>query len=233
MKYTAALSVVVQLLIVQGVFCAPPSISIPAEIKATSDYVTVTPTTNAKSVVYVGLSGVDPFPGVFKDPTMFVLPVRGLKEGKYRFAAVAALADEQTRVDFTVVVGNSPTPPGPDPNPPVPEPNALAKAVQAAYDKETDADKSTLRKKFIGVFNAVGAIAQDQKYKTWGDIYLAIGEAHKAVGSSGKLLLVQDAIKNYLKDRVPSDPKKVLTTDDRVLIADCFKAITSALEQVK
>lgn len=111
-------------------FAAPPKLTIPAELKPTSgDYLTHKPDTDAVSVTYVGLSDLDPFPSAFlKDSRDFVLPTRGLKDGKYKFAAVAASATgEQTRADFVVVIGDGkpgpiiappPTTPTPDPKPP-------------------------------------------------------------------------------------------------------------------
>lgn len=100
---------------------APPKIDIPAEVKPSGDYATVQPTTDAVSVTYVGLSGVDPFPsGFLKDSRSFVLPVRGLKAGQYQFAAIAASkGGEQSRRDFVVIVGSLP---GPTPVPPPPKP---------------------------------------------------------------------------------------------------------------
>src|SRR5262245_34419350 len=101
-------------------------------------YVSFTPDTDAKSVVYVGLDGVDPFPtSELKDPRRFLLSTRGLAEGKYRFAAIAASATgEQTRVDFVVVLG-----PGSDPVIPPPPKDKLLEAVRAAYDKDTSTTK--------------------------------------------------------------------------------------------
>ena len=83
---------------------APPKLTIPAEVKPVGGYVRFTPDTDAVSVVYVSLDGLDPFPSEeLKDPRRFLLPVAGVKDGKYRFAAVAASKDgEQARADFVV-----------------------------------------------------------------------------------------------------------------------------------
>lgn len=90
-----------------ALYAAPPTLEIPTVLKPTGDYVTLVPKTDAVSVVYVGLSGVDAFPSEFlKDPRSFILPVRGLKEGTYKFAAVGASKEgDQSRTDFTVVIG--------------------------------------------------------------------------------------------------------------------------------
>lgn len=84
----------------------PPRLVIPAEVEAVGDYVRVSPDTTAKSVTYVGRSGVGPFPNeLLADKRVFVLPVRGLPEGRYAFTAVGTLNDEQAVAEFVVVVG--------------------------------------------------------------------------------------------------------------------------------
>jgi hypothetical protein len=87
----------------------PPQLEIPAEVKATGFYVRFTPKTDADSVIYVGLDGIEPFPSdELRDPRRFLMPVMGLKAGRYKFAAVGAKGGEQTRVDFVVVIGDVP-----------------------------------------------------------------------------------------------------------------------------
>lgn len=107
-----------------ALYADPPRLELPATVRPTGDYAVVRPQTDAVSVVYVGLSGVDPFPSeLLRDSTTFVFPVRGLKEGEYKFAAVgAAKTGEQTRTDFVVVVGAGGTVPGPNPPGPAPDP---------------------------------------------------------------------------------------------------------------
>lgn len=111
----------------------PPKLVIPPEVRPAGDYIRFTPDTDAVSVTYIGLSGIDPFPSEeLKDVRRFLLQVRGLPEGRYKFAAIGASKDgEQTRTDFEAVVGApgpgpgpsppGPTPPGPGPGPaPIP-----------------------------------------------------------------------------------------------------------------
>ncbi len=100
----------------------PPTLVIEPEIRPAGTYVRMTPKTDAVSVTYIGLSGIDPFPSEeLKDGRRFLLNVRGLPEGRYLFAAVGAGKNgEQTRTDFTVVIGVNPPPVPPGPNPPVP-----------------------------------------------------------------------------------------------------------------
>lgn len=111
-------------------FAEPPSLAIPADLKPTNGYVRFTPTTEAKSVVYIARDDAYPFPSEeLKDPRRFILPVVGLKDGTYRFFAVGSLNDEMTVVEFSVVIGK-PTTPGPPPvDPPKDPPPAPAGTV--------------------------------------------------------------------------------------------------------
>lgn len=114
----------VSLLLAAPLWAEPPRLVIPAEVRPAGEYATLQPDTDAVSVMYIGLSGVDGFPSAFlKDSRSFILPVRGLAEGQYKFVAIGAgKTGEQVRVDFVVTVGTPPTPPGPGPGPKPPEP---------------------------------------------------------------------------------------------------------------
>lgn len=118
--YSAALLLLLPL----ALWADPPKLKIDAEIKPSGEYVRMTPDTDAVAVTYIGLSGLDPFPSEeLKDARRFLLHVRGLPAGRYKFAAVgAAKTGEQTRADFAVVVGDVPPGPGPGPEPPGPNP---------------------------------------------------------------------------------------------------------------
>jgi len=124
------LTVSLLFLCVSTVAAAPPTVDVPPVIKASGDYVTVVPVTNAKAITYVGTSGVSPFPSAFlKDSRSFVLPVRGLPEGTYKFTGVASLNDEHTEFNFSVVIGSGgEIDPAPKPKPkpdPKPEPSPV------------------------------------------------------------------------------------------------------------
>lgn len=104
-------------------FAEPPTIDIRSEIEAKGDVVNFTPKTDAKTVIYIGLSGVDPLPPeILKDPRTFVLYTRGLKAGYYKFIAIAVKDNEVTRQDFIIRKGTPPPAPQPEPVPPEPEP---------------------------------------------------------------------------------------------------------------
>lgn len=113
------------LLIPSVLLAAPPRLIIPDEVRPNGQYVDFVPDTDAVSVTYVGLSGVDSFPSNrLSDHRAFLLSVYGLAQGQYKFSAIASSKDgEQARKDFTVLIGTSPlppTPPGPIPPGPIP-----------------------------------------------------------------------------------------------------------------
>lgn len=129
-----AITSTVLALVASSCLAAPPALEIPAEVRPAGEYVRFSPKTDALGITYVGLSGLDPFPSEeLKDNKRFLLHVRGIAEGRYKFAAVGSSADgEHTRVDFVVVIGApvDPNPivppiPGPTPKPAPVDPTAF------------------------------------------------------------------------------------------------------------
>ena len=127
------------LLMAASALAQPPSIEIPAEVRPSGQYVTFQPKTDAVSVTYVGLDGIDPVPNsLLSSPTAFLLDVFGKPAKKYRFVAVAAGKDgKQTRVDFVVPIGTPTTDPGqpglPVPGQPPTQPPPTTPAPTAKY----------------------------------------------------------------------------------------------------
>lgn len=111
----------VLILLTAGPLWAGPKLLIPPEVKPVDGYVRVGPDTDCVSIMYISEDGLLPFPSEeLKDPKRLLIPVTGVKPGRYRFVAVGASAKgEQVRVDFVVVVGDPilPEPPGPVPLP--------------------------------------------------------------------------------------------------------------------
>lgn len=148
----------------------PPSLEVPTEVKPAGEYVRFTPKTDGTSVVYVGLSGLDPFPTEeLKDGKRFLLHTRGVAPGRYKFAAVAANKDgEQTRQDFEVVIGN---PPVPVPNPPAPNPDPnptgefLTAPLYVVVIEETGVRTPAQGKVLADL--AAGYTARGQKFKVF------------------------------------------------------------------
>jgi hypothetical protein len=213
-------------------YAAPPEMDIPAEVRPSGGYVRFTPKTNAKSVVYVGLSGVDPFPSEeLKDGRRFLLPVAGLPDGAYKFAAVGTLNDEQTRRDFTVVIGNPappPNPPGPTP-PPGPPASDLGKKFQAAYDAGKDPDSLTrLRTAMDGAI----VLARSPDYATVKALVGAINTNTKATVGEGKLPALGRAIGDHLATQLPAADGPI-DQDRRALFVNAYLAVAAALKEVK
>lgn len=104
----------------------PPTLNnFPAEIRPSGQYARYTPDTDAFSIVYVGLDGLEPIPSdLLRDTRTFLIDCLGKKEGRYRFVAVAASkTGDQSRYDFLLVIGSNPDPtPDPKPDPPKPDP---------------------------------------------------------------------------------------------------------------
>lgn len=109
-------------------FAEPPKIKIDPEIRPSGQYVDFLPETDAVSVTYVGLDGIDSVPSSrLNNPRAFLLDTYGKPEKKYKFVAVAAGKDgSQARVDFVVIIGKPkeepPTKPTPE-DPPVVTPD--------------------------------------------------------------------------------------------------------------
>jgi hypothetical protein len=117
---------------------APPVLDLPAEVRPVNGYARLTPKTDAVSIRYVALDGVYAFPSEeLKDGRRFVLPAAGLKDGRYRFVAVAAgKTGEQSEAEFVVIVGKV-VPPGPGPNPPpgpTPDPDPVDPPAPIPHD---------------------------------------------------------------------------------------------------
>lgn len=107
---------------------APPSLTIPSDLKPVAGYIRYTPATDAKSIVYLPRDDAFPIPSEeLADKRRFVLPVSTLKDGPYRFYAVATREDEQTVVEFTIVIGKTvvvpPVKPPPGGTDPIPVPD--------------------------------------------------------------------------------------------------------------
>lgn len=216
-----------------GALHAAPGVSIevPAEVRPAGEYATFTPKGNAKSVIYIGLSGADAIPSeLLRDPRTFLFPVRGLQPGRYRFAAVGALADEQARQDFVVLVGESP--PGPTPPvPPIP-PDPFVATLQAAYGADGDPDKAKHKTNLTALYRQGAELAGKPTVATWGDLFKAMKSAADMLGIAGKLAGVQSTIQSRLKANVPTQPGLALDAAGRALAAKEFQAIAAALEGI-
>ncbi len=219
---------------------APPSLDIPAEIKPTGSYVRMTPKTDAVSVVYVGLDGLDPFPSEeLKDGKRFLLPAAGLAVGRYRFVAVAAGATgEQSRADFVVVIGDAPKPPPTPIPPPTPVPtDPLVTAFQVAYTADVDPDKAKLTPVLADLLGAVVAAAKTSgQVKTTTQLEAAVHKAADIAVGPGKIMGVRTAVGAYLSNSTLPKPGTAAQTMTDALWAAAtaeYAKVSTALKGVK
>lgn len=227
---------------------APPALDIPAEIKSSEQYVRFTPKTDATTIIYIGLSGLEPFPNdEFKDARRFLLPTQGVKAGRYRFAAIAASdTGEQVRKDFTVVFGDSPSPVDPvdpvDPPAPVPDPDAvdakdpLRVALQTAYNLEVAKSKDADRVKLAAFYrHAAKNIATDATLTTWEKMFQALSVKSKEMAGDPLMVLtgVRRSIQTYLRQDLPIDPTKTVRVTARANLVKSLNKIAQVLEVTK
>lgn len=220
----------VALMAVAPAVAAPPTLKVPAEVRASEEYVRFTPETDARSVVYVGLSGVDPFPSEeLKDARRFLLNTRGLPEGRYLFTAVAASdTGEQARANFVVVVGTPPKPPGPGPTSP------LADAVQKAFEKETSATKADDVKKLAAVFRqAAEKVTAAPATFTAGEFATLVAKS-RTDAIDDRLPGVREPLSaEFVKLNLPDQPNVVLTAEHRAAIKTLLTTFATILEGLK
>jgi hypothetical protein len=231
MKRISALALLVA---VVPAWAEPPKLVVPAELKPAGDYATFAPSTadtTAKAVTYVGLSGVEPFPSAFlKDSRAFVLPVRGLAAGRYKFRAVGSLNDEHATADFVVVVGDAPPPVdpiGPD-KPLTPFQAKLQAAVKA------DGAPAEAVRKYAALYKlAAATTVRDASLLTTGGLLTEMRQAVKSLGlPAGSLDKTARVVADELNAVLPTAANATLDTATRDKIAVAFLAVAAALEGV-
>lgn len=214
---------------------APPSLEIPKEVAPSGQYLIVLPKTDAVSVTYIGLDGIEPVPPILlSDKRAFVLDCYGKPAGRYRFAAVAAGKDgEQVRVDFVAVIGTPPVPPGPIPPPkPVPPdpPDPLATSVQAAFTTDTSATKLADARALAAVYRAVAEVLGD--VKTAGELFTVLKGATEA-RISGRLKSIRPLFGGELGKVLPAEATAVLTAEQKAAAAKQLNRFAAVLEALK
>lgn len=228
----------VALLAVASECADPPTLEIPAETKATSDYVLIQPKTTAVSVSYVGLSGADPLPSaVLKDPRSFLFPARGLAAGRYRFAAIGASKEgEQVRTDFAVLVGIQPPTPPPDPPPTPPDPppapdDAFSKALKAAWGDETPESRLKIGD-LAGLYRiAAQEVKTTDKAKVF-EYFQVLTQARKSL-LDDMLPKVRGTITKELDGVLPTSVDAPLDATARELCSKTFARVADYLGRLK
>lgn len=206
---------------------------IDAEVKATEQFVIIVPDTDAVSVVYVGLDGLDPFPtALLKDSRQFVLYTRGIAEGRYRFAAVGASATgAQARVNFTVVIGKPP--PGPKPDGPVDDirNDPRFAEVNNAYNADPSPTRQPDLRALAAAYKAVAA--QVATAGTPRDYGAAVRTARlAAVGDRLDAVRKVFEAEAPLRVPLPPDPDTPLTAEQRNGLRDQLTRFGRIYEEV-
>lgn len=152
--------------------------------------------------------------------------------GKYKVTATVfwieadAVKTKKHRQDVTI--GSNPDPPTPpDPITPVDD---FTKAVQAAYNKDADADKATNVKKLAALYKVAGTTTiNDQAIKTNGQLFDTMKTASRTMLPDTGIPLVRRVIGDRLNPIAGSASSPV----DRTKLAAEFKAIAASLETIK
>ncbi len=117
-----ALALFCQAVLAAAVLAAPPTLTLPAEVKGdVTAFIKIPAVTTGKNVQWVSLDqGLNVFPiDQLKDTKTAI--VTSARAGRYRMLAYTALADELSEPAICVVVVGQPGPePGPGPTPPTP-----------------------------------------------------------------------------------------------------------------
>lgn len=209
-------------------------LEIPAELRPTGQYVQMTPDTDAVSVVYVGLSGIEPIPShLLADKRAFLLDAYGKPAGRYRMAAVAVFKDGLAiRKDFDIILGAippgpvPPSPPGPAPAPP----STLTARLQSALDKDDDQDKANLLKQFASLMSAAAELAGQAKSISHLTSAIVVARRQK-MGEA--LPNLRKEVGNYLSERLPWPPEEPLTDERRRQASAAYKELAEALGGVR
>lgn len=211
---------------------APPQIEVPAEFKPYGQYVEMVPKTDAVSVVYVGLDGVEPFPAHWSnDPTAFRMDCRGLPKGRYRFAVVAASkTGEQVRRETVLVVGDAPpvppgpTPPGPTPPDPTPPQPVASFRVIVVYES---ADTLTAEQRGVVYGAAV------EKFLTENCTGGAGGWRRRDKDAPGDQDKAMAALWDAVKPKVTATPCLAIAVNDKVTLEPLPATPAAAVELLK
>ncbi len=215
-------------LLVPGAAAAPPAVDIPPEVRPAGQYVLFAPRTDAVSVEYVGLDGVEPLPAaLLKDARTFVLDTRGLARGRYRFVAVAAGGTgEQARAAFAVVVGD----PGPTP-PPGPD-DALLSALRVAYAAETSPTKQADVRLLAAALREAAALADDARFGTHRQLNDALAAVTHARVPLPKLRPLREVVRSEFVRQFGEAGDQPLTADLRGRAKALLLRVASLYEEI-
>ena len=207
---------------------SPGAVTLPAEVRGeVGAFVVIEAKTDGKSVRFVALDpGLSVFPPELlatKKATVIV----AAKPGKFRILAYSAVGDEPSEPAFcTVIIGT----PGPDPGPTPGPTSPLTKALQTAFDGETQADKAKLAV-LVSTMEKAADMANLPALTTTGQLDSAVRAARMAsLGDS--LPAVRVAIGEYLAGKLPTSDT-ALTPELRGAAGSAYNQVAEALKGVK
>lgn len=119
----------------------------------------------------------------------------------------------------------------PDPVLPVTDP--LVKSLQAALDKDTEADKLKLSKGLANVYEVGASDDILNNVKTIKQLFDAMGPAANLAGISGKIKNTQQAARDYVATKVNLAETTAITEERRKTIKDEFTRVVKALRSLK
>ena len=216
---------------------APPALDIPADqLRPVNGFIAMVPTGDAKSVTYIGLNGAEPTPAAFlSDKRLFLLPVKGLTGGVYRFAAVGSRDDEHTTREFSITLGDPPAPPRPPGPGPQPDADPLVRALKAAVAADPAAERPGASKLAdLYAFAADRVAAGDgtvYAVTTARELMAATGAKAADLGVAGTLKGTQGVAAAEIRKAVPADLDAKLTAQNRADAERVFTRLAAAVKE--
>ena len=214
-------------------------ITLPDTVKAApATFVPVTATTKGEVVVFVTLDpGLSVFPSnllVDRKTTVVV----AAQEGRYRVLAYTAIDGKPSQPAYTTVIVGNPKPTPPDPKPPQPKPDdptppppddPLTSTIRSIYGGLQEVDKSSSVKRLAQVYELAIVEADNQQYKTLGQLYSNIRSAAVQSMKNEKIIPIREAIATELDNYLGTDPNQVLDAKLRDKCKGAFKHISNIL----
>jgi len=233
------------LLAAAALFVADVPLTIPAEVRGQpGEFLVVKAETPGKDVRWVLLDQGPNLlpPELLRDSKTAV--VYCLKPGTYRLLAYTAKGDEPSEPRICrIIIGNQPSPPGPDPKPPGPKPPVpppvdplLAKFRDAyAADKSDAAAKKQQVAALTGLYAAMAEhVQEDKTLATTGEVLADLQRTAKAMVLRAEVLVeLRKMIAAEISAALGTNPATALDAALRGKASETFNKISKLLEQVK
>lgn len=216
----------------------------PAEVKvAVGRMATINVKWDGDDFQYIPFGDMDCFREYDPDPKVVILRLIGYTAGRYEIAAVVCKGSKMAKpVKCIVIVGNPPTPPIPPPpvdpvDPPVPPPpvNPELKELQAAYnlDLKNSPNASQHLTMLAKVYrDSIYIAAEMPQGTTFGDFWTVQANYVVKAGLKGVLPNTKGYLAKKLDATLPIKTSKVMTNDDRALVAERMAWAANLLDKV-